>query len=209
MTPVLYGASYSAYVRVARLALSEKGVDYELVPVDVFESDSLTELFKRHPFGKVPAFEHGGFALYETSAICHYIDAAFGGPALQPNDPKSIARMAQVIGIVDSYLYRSLVWDVYVEEVVVPRQGGETNAETVARGKAMAETSLTALDAILDDQPFIAGPSISLADCHLLPMLEYGRDCQTGGTLVGAHPKLVGWVDRMTARPSWAAAITE
>lgn len=209
MKPVLYGASYSAYVRVVRLALSEKGVDYELVSVDVFEEETKAEHLHRHPFGKVPVFEHDGFVLYETAAICRYIDEAFNGPALQPDDAKAIGRMAQVIGIVNSYVYRALVWDVYVEETVVPRHGGETNPETVARGRALARTSLAALDDIFGDQPFMTGPAYTLADCHLLPMLSYGQDCPTGGELVGAHPNLVGWLGRVTARPSWAAAIAE
>ncbi len=36
--PVVFGAPYSVYVRAVRLALEEKGIDYELVPVDVFAS---------------------------------------------------------------------------------------------------------------------------------------------------------------------------
>jgi len=37
--PTLYGANYSVYVRIARMALEEKGVDYELVPLDIFAAD--------------------------------------------------------------------------------------------------------------------------------------------------------------------------
>jgi glutathione S-transferase len=36
--PIVFGAPYSVYVRAARLALEEKGVPYELVPVDIFAS---------------------------------------------------------------------------------------------------------------------------------------------------------------------------
>ncbi|WP_321906144.1 glutathione S-transferase N-terminal domain-containing protein [Paraburkholderia tropica] len=35
-TLVLYGAAWSVYVRIARLALEEKQVTYDLVEVDVF-----------------------------------------------------------------------------------------------------------------------------------------------------------------------------
>ncbi|MDG4852103.1 MAG: hypothetical protein EOQ55_08520 [Mesorhizobium sp.] len=37
--PLLYGAHYSVYVRIARMALNQKGVDYELVPLDIFTAE--------------------------------------------------------------------------------------------------------------------------------------------------------------------------
>jgi glutathione S-transferase len=68
--PIVFGAPYSVYVRAVRLALEEKGVDYELVPVDIFASEGQpAEHMVRHPFGKIPAFEHAGFRLYEAGAI--------------------------------------------------------------------------------------------------------------------------------------------
>jgi glutathione S-transferase len=56
----LYGAAWSVYVRIVRLALEEKQVKYDLVEVDVFaETGVPQEHLKRHPFGRIPAFEHG------------------------------------------------------------------------------------------------------------------------------------------------------
>jgi glutathione S-transferase len=83
--PVVYGADYSVYVRIVRLVLEEKGIDYELVPVDIFAADGIPAwYFEHHPFGRIPAFEHDGFRLHETGAIARYVDEAFAGPALQP-----------------------------------------------------------------------------------------------------------------------------
>ena len=74
----LYGAAWSVYVRIVRLALEEKQVRYDLVEVDVFaETGVPQEHLTRHPFGRIPAFEHGDFQLYETGAIVRYIDDAF------------------------------------------------------------------------------------------------------------------------------------
>jgi hypothetical protein len=88
--PIVFGAPYSVYVRAVRLALEEKGVAYELVPVDIFAVDGPpSEHLTRHPFGKIPAFEHTGFCLYEAGAIIRYIDGAFAGPPLQPADPRN------------------------------------------------------------------------------------------------------------------------
>jgi len=77
----------------------------------------------RHPFGKIPAFEHAGFRLYEAGAITRYVDEAFPGHRLQPDDACGRARTNQIISILDSYAYRTLVWDIYVERVTRPAGG--------------------------------------------------------------------------------------
>jgi len=99
-----YGAAWSVYVRIARLALEEKQVSYGLVEVDVFAKTGVPqEHLKRQPFGRIPAFEHDGFHLYETNAIVRYIDDAFPGCKLQSTDPKARAKVNQIVGILDAY----------------------------------------------------------------------------------------------------------
>jgi hypothetical protein len=58
-TITLYGAEYSVYTRIARLALKEKGVDYSFEQVDIFAEGGPPEGYlKRHPFNRIPAFMH-------------------------------------------------------------------------------------------------------------------------------------------------------
>ncbi|MFM0594433.1 glutathione S-transferase N-terminal domain-containing protein [Paraburkholderia dilworthii] len=100
----LYGAAWSVYVRIVRLALEEKHVKYDLVEVDVFSKTGVPEdHFTRHPFSRVPAFEHGSFPLYDTNAIVRYIDDAFLGCKLQLTEPKARAKVNQIVGIMDAY----------------------------------------------------------------------------------------------------------
>ena len=55
---MLFGEPYSVYVRAVRLALEEKNVAYELVPVDIFKPGGPPpEHYARHPFGKIPEFK--------------------------------------------------------------------------------------------------------------------------------------------------------
>ena len=92
---VLYGAAYSVYSRIARLALLEKGVEHRFVEVDIFKPINVPPSYQRlQPFGKIPALSHGEFELYEASAITRYVDEAFSGPALQPSTPSGRGRMA-------------------------------------------------------------------------------------------------------------------
>src|SRR5258708_19443585 len=92
MALILHGYRYSVYQRIARLTLAEKGVSYQQVEVNPFAPDVPTAYLALHPFGRVPALVHEGFALYETAAITRYIDRVFPGPALQPAEPKALAR---------------------------------------------------------------------------------------------------------------------
>src|SRR6202049_4461 len=105
--PIVYGPAGSTYVWSTRLALAEKGVAHELVEVG-FDAYREASHLARHPFAKVPAFEHDGFALYETQAILRYIDEGFPSAPLQPTDLHQFARMNQIIGIVDAYAWPSI-----------------------------------------------------------------------------------------------------
>src|SRR3977135_2604717 len=120
--PVVYGPATRPLLGGARPALAEKGVAHELV--DVPPSEFREEPHRsRHPFGKVPAFEHDGFELYETQAIMRYVDEAFAAAALQPVELHPFSRMNQIMGIVDAYLWPSLVPGILYQRLVAPRQG--------------------------------------------------------------------------------------
>ena len=94
--PVLYGAAYNVYVRVVRLALAEKGVDYQLIEVDLGAEEGAPANYLHHQsVMRIPAFEHEGERLYEASAITRYIDEAFDGPALMPHRAQERARVNQ------------------------------------------------------------------------------------------------------------------
>jgi glutathione S-transferase len=123
-TAMIFGPAYSTYTRTARLAMEEKGAEYRLEEVDLLGGASGQPAhLARQPFGKVPAFQHDGMAIYETVAIIRYIDRVFPGPSLQPSDPAHAARMDQVMSIVDSYAYGALIGKVFWQRAVVPMQG--------------------------------------------------------------------------------------
>jgi glutathione S-transferase len=204
--PVIYGARYSVYVRSVLLALVEKGVAHDVVEVDVFAAGGPPpEHLARHPFGKIPAFAHGDFRLYETPAIIRYVDEAFPGLSLQPADLRERARMTQVIGILDSYAYRCWLWDIYVERVSIPKRGGTANEAKIAAALPKAERAAAALADILGDRPFFAGATLSLADLHAAPMVGYFEKAPEGADLLARTPTLAAWWARLRQRPSVSA----
>jgi glutathione S-transferase len=204
--PILFGAAYSVYVRAARLALAEKRVAYRLVEIDIFaEGGPPPDYAARHPFGRIPAFEHDGFHLYESGAITRYVDEAFPGPPLQPEDPQGRARVNQILSILDSYAYRTLVWDIFVERVRAPGQGRAPDEARIAAALPRAETCLAALEALMDVQPWLAGPQLTLADLHAAPIFAYAVLAPEGAALLARHDGIRRWWGKMAARASMAA----
>jgi glutathione S-transferase len=204
--PIVFGASYSVYVRAVRLVLHEKGVAYDQVEVDVFgPAGPPPAHLARHPFGRIPAFEHDGFRLYESGAIEQYIDAVFDGPPLQPTDPRAQARMSQALSVLDSYCYRTLVREIFVEQVRAPASGRVPDEACIAAALPRAETCLRALADIGGAGPWLAGPMLTLADLHAAPMFVYFRMAPEGAAAIARHPRIARWVDAMMARPSLAA----
>ncbi|TPI26941.1 glutathione S-transferase family protein [Mesorhizobium sp. B2-1-8] len=199
--PILYGADYSVYVRIARMALEEKGIDYELVPLDIFASEGIPAWYlEHHPFGRIPAFEHDGFRLFETSAIARYVDEAFDGPALQPTDPRSRARMNQIIGMLDAYGYRSMVWDVAVERL----EKAEPDESLIASGLRQAETVLKVLTSLKAQGPWLLGDQLTLADLHAAAMIGYFVKVSEGRELLAQFAAISDWYERIAARSSFA-----
>src|SRR5262249_20803790 len=152
---------------------------YELVEIDPFAPGGPpADYFARHPFGRIPAFEHDGFRLYEAGAISRYVNEAFPGAALQPRDPRGRARMNQVISVLDSYAYRTLVWDIFVERVRAPQNNRAPDEARIAAALPKAETCLAALEDLMDT--WLAGPDLTLADLHASPMFAYFRMAPEG-----------------------------
>jgi glutathione S-transferase len=205
MTTVLHGYRYSVYLRIVRLALEEKGVGYERVEVNPFAPDLPDAYLDLHPFRKVPVLVHDGFVLYETAAIVRHVDRVFPGPPLQPTDAEALARMDQIMAVVDTYAYWPLVRQVFAQSVMRPRLGEVADENEIARGLAAAPAVLAALEKLAAPQDFLVGPAISLADFHLGAMIAYFTRAPEGTAMLASYPRLAGWWSAISTRPSFVA----
>ena len=87
----------SPYAMSAFVALREKGLSFELVPVDLAAQANLDPGYATKSITRrVPTLVHGDFSLSESSAIDEYIDEVFPGLPLYPSDLKQRARARQV-----------------------------------------------------------------------------------------------------------------
>jgi glutathione S-transferase len=200
--PIVYGPAGSTYVWSARLALAEKGVAHELVEVP-FDAYGEAPHLARHPFAKVPAFEHDGFALYETQAILRYIDEGFPASPLQPTDLHQFARMNQIIGIVDAYAYPSIGGVILFNRMLAGRLGLPVDEAAVAASLPRARLCLAEIARLMGDQPFLAGERISLADLMVIPLLYYFSRLPEGEAALAEHPTLRTWLAHMAERQSF------
>ena len=201
--PIVYGPAFSTYVWSARLALAEKGVTHELIEMP-FGAQREEPHLSRHPFAKVPAFEHDGFALYETQAIMRYVDERFAGAPLQPEDVHEWSRMNQIIGIVDAYAWPSIAGTILVNRVLKPRfLGGAPDEAAIAAALPRARLCLSEIDRLMEDHRFLASEHLSLADLMVAPLLYYFSNVPDGREPMAEHPKLQNWMRQMESRQSF------
>jgi len=200
--PIVYGPAGSTYVWSTRLALAEKGVAHELVEVG-FDEHRQEPHLARHPFAKVPAFEHDGFALYETQAILRYIDEGFPVAPLQPTDLHQFARMSQIMGIVDAYIYPSIAGGILYNRILAPRLGLPVDEAAVAASLPQARLCLAEIARLMGEQPFLVGERVSLADLMVIPLLYYFSRLPEGEAAIAEHPSLLPWMRRMEERQSF------
>jgi glutathione S-transferase len=192
---------------MALMACEEKGAPWRLARLAPADSKSPAYL-ARQPFGRMPAMQHDDFELYETQAILRYVDRIAPGSSLTPAAPRAAARMDQVLNIVDCYVMPSLSAGIAWNRLMAPHFGFPVDEAAVAAAIPLARTCIAALEDLLADKPFLAGESLSLADLSAAAHLDFAPLSPEGAELLAGSP-LLAWLERMRARPSFAATTME
>jgi len=202
----VYGHPMSTCTRKVLCTLAEKGVEAEFVLVDITKGQQKSpEHLARQPFGVVPALEDDGFQLYESRAICRYLDSKLPGPSLVPADLKERALMEQWISVEQSY-FSPPAMKAVLEIFFSPMRGTQPNQAIVDEGKAGAAKALDVIDRGLAGKEYLSGSTFSLAEITYLPYLQYVFD--TGmGDIVKERANVAAWWSRISERPSWQKAL--
>jgi glutathione S-transferase len=191
----------SAYLWTAMLAAAEKGVDFDVAPLELGSPEHL----RLNPFGKMPVLRHGEVVLYETLAIAHYIDRAFDGPPLQPADALGQAQVLRWISIVNAYVFP--VMNRFVKErLVKPAWGFEADSAFLDAARDPLRTQLRLIGEAVGERGYLVGDRFTLADAFLLPHLLFFGRTPEGAGLLARTPAAAAWLDRMTGRPAYAAS---
>lgn len=201
---VVHGIPGSPFVRSVMMGLEEKGAPYRFQPMGPAESKADAYL-RLNPFGRVPCIEHGDFVLYETQAILRYIDDLWPQPPFEPVEPRAAARMNQIVGINDWYVFPKVAAVMVFQRLVGPvLLGMPTDEAAVAAAVPEGERCVAELERLLGDQDFLAGDRLTLADLVLAPQLDFLAATPEGAKLLKGA-KLSAWLARMNARPSMQA----
>ena len=189
----LYGANVCPFVHRARLALAEKGLEYEYVAVDLRNKpDWYHDVL---PTGQVPLLEHQGNRVWESAIVCEYLEECFPLPALLPKDPGARAKARLCIDWTSGTLV-PLFYRLLKGQNLEERQGH----------KDALMAALEKLDAELEGQPWLLGDDLSLADLELYPwferwpVLEHYR----GFPVSPALRNLRRWRETLAQRPAVA-----
>lgn len=202
---IVHGIPGSPFLRSVEIVLKEKGADYRLQAIAPGESKTPEYLERHHPFGRIPAFEHDGFKLYETQAIIRYLDEIFPNPPLTPGNPERRARMNQIIGIIEWYFFPKAAAPIAFQRIIGPvLLGLPTDEAPIADAMPMAQTCFAEFERLLGDKPYLTGDTPTLADFMLAAQLDLLSETPEGQQLL-AGTGLEKWLQRMLARPSMQA----
>ncbi len=193
----IYGHPMSTCTRKVLTTVTELALPHELHLVDFAKSEHKQEPhLSRQPFGRIPAIDHDGFAMFESRAICRYLNEV-GGGALAPADAHGRARMEQWLSVEASEFSGNAMKFVYHHMFRRPQE--DAVLETAGKG---LEAALRAVEPTLGKQLYLAGEQFTLADIAFMPYVEY-----TMGTPVkdiyAQYPAFMSWWGRVSERPSW------
>jgi glutathione S-transferase len=194
----IIGAPQSNYVCVTRIACSEKGVPYTLVP----ERPHSPEVEAIHPFGKIPVMRHGDVTLSESRAICYYIDHGFEGPPLAPRDPLLGARAEEWISLVNTHIDPLFVRQYLLAHLFPGTPDGSPDRAKIDAALPKIEQCFALLDRAVARTGHLVGDSFTLADINLLPILFYMAKLPESGAMLRGATRLEAYYQRHWARPS-------
>lgn len=197
----LHGYQYSVYTRIVRMVLAARSIAYRYVEIDPFTETSNPARCGLHPFGRVPVIEEDGFVLYETAAICRYLDDVSGKVTLCAKAPRDLARMNQIIAITDNYGYWPMVRQVFSQGVFRVAEGGTPDIAEFEAGLATSRQVCNALEDIASGGEFLIGGGLSLADLHLGAMIAYFTAASEGQAMIATFPRLAAWWQVMRENP--------
>lgn len=211
MTYKLLGVNVSPFVRKCRAYMAEKGIAYDYEQVSPFAPP---EGYKKiSPLGKIPAFLDGDKALADSTAICIYLERCNPQPALYPSDHYQYARALWFEEYIDSGLipiagpqvFRPLVLAPMMSQQPVTKEG---KAEVLKVVETAIHPMWDYLESELASNQFYVGNVLSIAD---LTVASGHISLRHAGVEPDAKrwPKLAAFLQRMYARPSLAALLTE
>ena len=188
----LYSGTTCPYSQRCRIVLFEKGMDFEVIDVDM--SSRPEDLAVINPYNRVPVLVERDLVLYEANIINEYIDERFPHPQLMPADPVMRARARLFLHNFEDQLF-SHIADI---------ESG--NAKAAAAARAIIRDNLAQLAPIFSKQEYMLGEEFSMLDVAIAPLLW--RLGHYGIELPKQAAPLLKYAERIFSRPAYIEAMT-
>jgi len=203
----IYGSTFSPYVRKTLAYANEKGLTLELTPA--FPNSDDPEFRKTSPFGKIPGFRDGDFAISDSTAIIAYLEAKHPAPPLIPVAPESRARTVWYEEFADTIVV-ACMGKVFFNRVVAPKFMGRPGDMAAAEKAEKDELPplIDYLEKVVPASGYLVDDRLTVADLAVAsPFVNFGH-C---GIVIDkkAHPKAGTYVEAILARPSFASMVAE
>lgn len=188
----LYSGSVDPFSHRCRIVLFEKGMDFEVIDVDL--ANKSEDLAVLNPYGSVPVLVERDLVLSEANIINEYIDERFPHPQLMPADPVMRARARLFLHNFEQDLF-SHIKDLESED-----------EERIVKARKTVRDNLTQLVPIFGKRDYLLGDEYSMLDVAVTPLLwrleHYGIE------MPNQAAPLLKYAERLFSRPLYADAMT-
>jgi len=197
----LYSGPLSLFTAKVRIALDEKGLDYELISVPFSRaagySPKLPEMLAINPKGQVPVLIDDDVSVYDSTLILEYLEERYPEPPLYPRQIAERVRCRQLEAASDEILF-PFIWDLIAETFYKP-DPSTRDAGRIAKAKAAIADQQEQLDRALAGREFLCS-LFTVADIAYFLTLMFATSL--GAPADGAFGNLATWSARVIARPA-------
>lgn len=190
----LYSGISCPFSHRCRIVLFEKGMDFEILDVDVQSKPE--DIAIMNPYNEVPVLVERDLTLYESNIINEYIDERFPHPQLMPADPVMRARTRLMLFNFERELF------VHVRTL----EDGSSSKKDMEKARATIRDSLTQIAPIFTKQKYMLGEEFSMLDVAIGPLLwrleHYGIE------VTKAMAPVLKYAERLFSRPAFIESLT-
>ncbi|KAL2623362.1 hypothetical protein R1flu_003567 [Riccia fluitans] len=209
MVVKVYGLPISTATRNVMTTLHEKGVEFELVIVDLKEKcQKRPEFLKLNPIGKVPVYQDEEVTLFESRAINRYIARKYEGQGtpLLGRTPTERAVVEQWMEVEGQYYFPS-IWAINYQLYIRKMFWGEgPDLDIVAINEQKLTALLDVYESRLSESKYLAGDFFSLADLSHYGHTEYLMTKSGKSHLINSRPHVAAWWEDISSRSAWQKA---
>uniref|UniRef100_A0A803QIZ0 glutathione transferase n=2 Tax=Cannabis sativa TaxID=3483 RepID=A0A803QIZ0_CANSA len=209
MVVKVYGSLRSACTQRVLACFHEKGIEYEIVHVDLQTAQHKQPQFLLlQPFGQVPVIEEGEFRLFESRAIIRYYAAKYAdhGADLLGATTEERAIVDQWVEV-ESNNFNDIVYTLVLQILILPSMGKKGNLALVDDCEEKMAKVLDVYEERLGKSKYLGGETFSLADLSHLPGIRYLVNEVYMEHLVSERKNVKAWWESISNRPAWKKLI--